>query len=56
MSAAVGTDGSLSAVARRFSVGTGGLGHPPPGVAVVPLLPISAALWTLAAGPSPGTG
>lgn len=43
-------------MARRLSVGTGGLGNPPPGVAVVPLLPVPAALRTLAAGPSPGTG
>lgn len=56
VSAAVGADRSLPAVARHFSVRTGGLGRPPPGVAVVPLLCITAALRALAASTSPGTG
>lgn len=57
MSAAEGALRSLPAAPGHVPVGTGALlGPPPPGVAVIPLLQIPAALWALAAGRSPGTG
>lgn len=57
VSAAIGAVWSLSAAARHIPVGTGALlGHPPPGVAVISLLTIPTALWTLTASPSSGTG
>ena len=56
VSAAIGAVWSLSASARHVPIGTGALlSCPPPGVAVIPLLTIPAAQWTLTASPSPGT-
>lgn len=56
VSAAIGAVWSLSAAASHIPVGTGALlGQPPPGVSVIPLLPIPTAQGTLTTSPSSGT-